>query len=482
MRILTLCAEYAPLAKVGGLGDVTAGLSNWLVRRGHQLLVVLPYYGVMRSQGVRIEAHAAVGPLTFRAGDTQVQWSVHRMAGSAQGDPDVFLVDAPELFGDGVYASGEDEALRFMLLSQAGLALAVAAGFSPDILHCHDWHAAPAAVMLRGAYRDERVFRQTYTVLTIHNIGYQGVFSDSVLERCGHGELRPLFAADDLAVDQINFLKAGIAHADALTTVSPTHAREIQTPEYGKGLEELLRQKRHRLAGILNGVDYARWSPESDTLLPARYSARDPGGKRIVREAVLRELHLQADADVPVVGLVSRLAEQKGIDLLIAALPALLRERSFVCAFLGNGEAAYVADLKGLMRQFPGRIALAEVQDERLAHWVLSGSDIALVPSRYEPCGLTQLYAMRYGTVPVVRLTGGLADTVQHFDPATGQGTGSVFLDADAGGVGWGLRTALDWFADRAVWSQLMRNGMRQDYSWAHQGPRYEELFARLGA
>jgi starch synthase len=482
VRILTLCAEYAPLAKVGGLGDVTAGLSNWLARRGHQVLVVLPYYGAMRREGVRIEAHAAVGPRTFLAGDMRVPWSVHRMAGGVPGGPDVFLVDAPELFGSSVYESGEREALRFMLLSQAGLELAAAAGFSPDILHCHDWHAAPAAVMLRGAYRDERVFRQTYAVLTIHNIGYQGVFSDSVLERTDHGELRKLFAAEDLAADQINFLKAGIVHADALTTVSPTHAREIQTPEYGKGLDELLRQKRHRLAGILNGVDYAYWSPESDVLLPARYSAQDPGGKRFVREALLRELNLQAAADVPVVGLVSRLAEQKGIDLLIAALPALLRERNFVCAFLGSGEPAYVAGLQEMAQLFPGRVALAVVQDERLAHRVLSGSDIALLPSRYEPCGLTQLYALRYGTVPVVRMTGGLADTVEHFDPATGQGTGSVFVDADPGGVSWGLSTALDWFADRAAWAQLMRNGMRLDFSWAHQGPKYEELFARLGA
>jgi len=480
MRILTVCAEYAPFAKVGGLADVTAGLSRWLAGRGHQVVVVIPHYGVMREHGVYPQPHAVVPPRTFRAGDLPVDYAVHRMAGGDPQGPEIFLVDAPELFGRAVYADGEAEAMRFMLLSQAAVELAAAAGFSPQILHVHDWHAAPALLMARQAGRRGPVFRQTYGVLTIHNIGYQGVFAADLLERCGQQALQPLFAADDLSRNELNFLRAGIAQADALTTVSPTHAREIQTPLYGKGLDELLRQRRHRLAGILNGVDYSHWSPESDPLLPAHYSLADRQGKRAVRAALLEAMGLDCAPEVPVVGLVSRLAEQKGIDLIIGALPELLESRPFACAFLGAGEPAYAAGLGELARRFPGRLALVEAQNEPLAHLVLAGSDILLVPSRYEPCGLTQMYAMRYGTVPVVRLTGGLADTVQHFDPATGQGTGSVFRDADVGGLAWGLGTALDWFDDPMAWERLTGNAMRQDFSWDHQAPQYEQLYARL--
>ncbi len=480
MRILTLCAEFAPAAKVGGLADVTAGLSQWLSGRGHQVVVVLPYYGAMRAQGVRLEPHPAVGPRSWPVSDGGIGYAVHRLAGTSSGGPAIYCVDAPELYGGAVYASGEREALRFLLLSRAALELAVAAGFSPDVLHCHDWHAAPAALMLRAGFAGQRVFRQTWSVLTIHNIGYQGTFDSEVLGRSGESALAALLATQADSTGEVNLLRAGITHADALTTVSPTHALEIQTPAYGMGLDELLRTRRHRLVGILNGVDYRYWSPEHDPHLPQHYSLADRHGKQAVRAALLAELGLEAPAGVPVVGLVSRLAAQKGIDLIIAALPALLRRRNFACALLGDGDPALVAGLRALAREFPGRVAHVQAQDEPLAHRLIAGSDLLLVPSRYEPCGLTQLYAMRYGTVPVVRLTGGLADTVLHFDPATGAGTGSVFRDADVGGLTWGLETALDWFADRAAWERLVANGMRQDFSWDHQGPKYELLFSRL--
>ncbi len=480
MRILTICAEYAPLAKVGGLGDVTAGLSSWLSGRGHQVVVVMPYYGAMREAGVRLEAGATLGPQTVRAGGANAVFSVHRMAGLHGDGPAIYLVDSPALFPGAVYAAGEQEAVRFMLLSRAALEFASASGFKPDIVHCHDWHASPAAVLLKGSRYRLPVFQQAYTVLTIHNIGYQGVFDAGVLERSGAAEMRALFAADEAGRSAVNFLRAGISHADALTTVSPTHAREIQTPAFGHGLDPLLRQRRHRLAGILNGVDYSHWSPESDPLLPAPYSASDLTGKLATRRALIGDLQLDASPETPVVGLVSRLAQHKGIDLVIHALPDLLRERSFACAFLGNGEERYVEGLQDLARDFPGRVAHIDAYDEALAHRILAGSDLLLVPSLYEPCGLTQMYAMRYGTVPVVRETGGLADTVTHFDPATGVGTGSVFRDADVGGLNWGLNTALDWFANRPAWNRLLRNGMAQDFSWDRQGPKYEALFARL--
>jgi starch synthase len=480
VRILTVCAEYAPFAKVGGLGDVTAGLNGWLARRGHQVVVVMPYYGCVAAAGFRLEPHAAIGPRCAVVDGVVHEYAVHRLAATGGGSaPDLYAVDAPTLFGHDVYSAGEIEAARFLLLSRAALELAVESGLRPDIVHCHDWHAAPAALMLKSGLHDGAL-RDSYAVLTIHNIGYQGVFAAAVLERSGLGALRPAVRADDLARGDVNFLKAGIGAADALTTVSPTHAREIQTPEYGKGLDALLRQRRHRLAGILNAVDYAEWSPEADALLPARYSARDLAGKRAVRAALVGELGLDVGAPTAIAGLVSRLAEQKGIDLLVNALPDVLDRRDLACAILGSGEPRYVEALAALAEAYPRRVVHVDAHDERLAHLILAGSDLALVPSLYEPCGLTQMYAMRYGTVPVVRRTGGLADTVTHFDPATGEGTGSVFLDADVGGLAWGLDTALGWFADTTTWERIIRNGMRQDFSWDRQGPHYEELFARL--
>lgn len=477
MRILTVCAEFAPLAKVGGLADVTAGLTAYLARRGHDVAVVMPYYGVMESQGVSRETVAVVPPRAYRVADADVHYAVYRLT-AADPAPAIYVVECPALFGNGVYEEGEREAWRFLLLSRAALETATALGFEAEILHCHDWHTSPAAVLLKGRFRGERALRQAYAVLTIHNIGYQGVFDVGVLE--GVDGTGFLFRAQDPAHTQVNFLRSGIAYADALTTVSPTHAREIQTPDYGMGLDDLLRQRRHRLAGILNGVDYTRWDPRTDPLLPSSYSAEDLTGKRASRRALIDALTLDAADGVPIVGLVARLAWQKGIDLVIDALPSLLAERSFACAFLGNGEPGYVEGLATLARRFPGRVAHVDAYDETLAHLIYAGCDLLLLPSRYEPCGLTQMYAMRYGTIPVVRRTGGLADTVEHFDPATGQGTGSVFQDADTGGLAWGLGTALDWFADPRAWRRLMANAMACDFSWDHQGPKYEELFSRL--
>lgn len=479
LRVLMVCAEFAPLAKIGGLADVTAGLTGYLAGRGHDVLVALPYYAAIDRQ---LDATAATPILQRRlsAGGRDIAYRVVRCNVVASGAT-ICLIDCPELFGSEIYAHGDAEAVRFMLLSRAALELCQAVNFRPDIVHCHDWHAAPATLLLKGAWRGDPVFRDSYSLLTIHNIGYQGVFAVRVLERAGYdAAVRSLIPGVDLARQQVNFLRAGIRHADALTTVSPTHAEEIQTPEFGKGLDALIRQRRHRLAGILNGVDYAHWSPDSDALIAARYSSQDLAGKRTCRAALVERFGLHADESAPVVGFVSRLAEQKGIDILLHALPDFLASQAAVFALLGSGEMRYVEALQRLAARFPGRLAFLEAQDEQAAHGIIAGSDMLMVPSLYEPCGLTQMYAMRYGTVPVVRATGGLADTVRHFDPATGHGTGSVFRDPDVGGLTWGLTTALHWFADRQRWLQLMRNGMSQDFSWERQGPRYEEIYARL--
>ncbi|MBN1239877.1 MAG: glycosyltransferase, partial [Gammaproteobacteria bacterium] len=277
----------------------------------------------------------------------------------------------------------------------------------------------------------------------------------------------------------VNFLKTGIRFAERITTVSPRYAEEIQSsPEFGMGLEDLLRERRHELSGILNGVDYRLWSPETDPFIEPHFSRADPAGKQLVKRALCAALSLPEQA--PLVGVVTRLFYQKGIDLLVDALPVLLEQTDACFALLGSGDAELERALAQAAARHPDRVSFTRGYDEALAHRILAGSDLVLVPSRYEPCGLTQMYALRYGTVPVVRATGGLADTIRHFDPATGQGNGSVFDHADVDGLIWGLTTALLWYADAHAWRRLVDNGMRADFSWARQAEPYEALYREL--
>ncbi|HEY8519881.1 MAG TPA: glycogen synthase [Gammaproteobacteria bacterium] len=463
MRILMVAAELAPLAKTGGLADAVAGLSRALARRGHDVRVLLPRYDHLPPPGVEA-APLAGGGSPFRY--------LELPPDAAR--PRAWLLEPDEASrGNGIYTGDDRDAARFLRLCAAALDVGAAAGWQPDILHCHDWHAALVPVLRRRAAHAPRC------LLTLHNVGYQGIFGVEVLERSG------LVHRDELAEahgDTVNFLREGIRAADALSTVSPTYASEIRTSAYGMGLEDLLAARGEDLVGILNGVDYDTWSPERDPYLPERYSAADPRPKRRIKDSLRAELGLDTEGDAPLVGAVTRLVEQKGMDLLVAALPELLASTRAQFALLGNGDPALAARLAEVARAHPARVAFAQGYDEALGHRILAGADIVVVPSRYEPCGLTQLYALRYGTVPVVRMTGGLADTVQHFDPATGTGTGAVFRDADVGGVLWGLRQALGWYEDRTAWARLMANGMACDYSWDHQAPLYEALYGRLAA
>jgi starch synthase len=318
------------------------------------------------------------------------------------------------------------------------------------------------------------------TALTLHTVGYQGVFADEAVAEAAFASLAGVLPADARVGGTTNFLRAGLRTADRITTVSPTYAVEIRRPEFGMGLEDVLNARASEVIGILNGVDYGVWSPDRDPFLTQHYDATDLAPKRAIKQQLRERLGLGVDADAPLIGVVSRLVEQKGIDLLTPILPTLLAETRATFAMLGSGDAAVTADLRRFAEAYPQRVAFTEGYDEGLAHEIFAGCDLTVVPSRYEPCGLTQMYALRYGTVPVVRATGGLADTIQHFDAATGIGNGSVFRDADSQGVLWGMRTALGWYDDRAAWTHLIRNAMAADFSWPKQVPQYEELYRSL--
>lgn len=460
-----VCSEYAPLAKTGGLADAVMGLSTALSAQHHDVRVLIPNYVHLPP------AAAVVEPVDGDSAKFRyLELPAHRDG------PQVNLLDLPDVIADVIYTGDERDASRFLPLAEGALLLGEALHWQPDVLHCHDWHAALVPVLQKARGRMASV----PTVLTVHNIGYQGVFADTVLAANGYADLLDVIDPRALAGGTVNFLRAGIGAATAITTVSPTYAKEIRTPAYGMGLEDLLSARQNDLTGILNGVDYETWSPESDPFLPEQYDASDLTPKYELKAALCARLGLALDRNAPLLGLVSRLVPQKGVDLFLAAAPVLLRETSACFALLGNGEPELTAALHGLAAQHPQRVSFTDGYNEPLAHQILAGSDIVLLPSRYEPCGLTQLYAMRYGSIPVVRATGGLADTVQHFDPATGQGNGAVFEDADVGGLLWGTRSALAWYGDANAWPRVIANAMSADFSWHNQIHHYETLYRRL--
>lgn len=480
LKILMVCAELAPLAKAGGLADMVAGLSRQLAAAGHDVRIVLPRYASIRDRGPALTRIRDLQVSPVRHAGTHPAYSV-LAAACPPAEPQIYLIDAPEFFShDGIYGSGDDEAHRFALLAHGALQACELLGWRPDIVHCHDWHAALAAVLLQGPRGTRSGWQMASSVLTIHNIGYQGIFRAALLDDLGMDGHHHLWPEADIAADHINFLRAGITRADALTTVSPSHAAEILTPEYGKGLDSLLRQRGHRLVGILNGVDYEAWNPATDPALPAHFNRADLHGRRLCTEQLRMRAGLFAAHGVPLAGMVTRLAEQKGIHLVLDALPDLLAAGRLQAVVLGDGEPRHVAALRELADRFPGSFAFVQGHDDDLARLIFAGADAFLVPSLYEPCGLTQLYALRYGAVPVVRETGGLRDTVRHFDPGTGHGTGSVFRHADANGLQWALGEALDWYRDDRLWRHLQQNAMGQDFSWTHQAPHYEALYRKL--
>ncbi|MFM1887253.1 MAG: hypothetical protein RL026_2410 [Pseudomonadota bacterium] len=482
LRICFIASEVAPLAKAGGLADVAGALAKYLHAAGHDIRVFMPLY---RQVDLAQLEHWPVDFLqdkSVQLGPHLFRYAVHtaRLPGS---QAMIYLIDCPALFDRGtLYSNAPDEHLRFIALTHASLQCCQHMGFQPQILHCNDWHTALAPLLLKTVFAWDRLFHGTRSLLTLHNLGYQGQFGIDRAQDTGLGAGVAQLDYHETSRGCINPLKEGILHAHHVSTVSPGYAREIQTAEHGWGLDGVLRQRAGSLSGILNGVDYEDWDPRHDRFLPRhwRYDAGRLDRKAGVKTLLLQRLGLEDQGRRPLAGIISRMTSQKGFDLLFEALPALLAARDFSLAVLGSGDAHYEDFFADLARRWPGRVAFHRGYNEELSHWIEAGSDLFIMPSRYEPCGLNQMYSLRYGTVPVVRRTGGLADSVQHFDPVRGEGTGVVFEHYDAGGVRWGIETALEWYARPALWQRLVRNGMRQDYSWQRQVGAYEALYTQM--
>jgi starch synthase len=480
LNVCIVTSELTPLAKTGGLADVTAALAAYLHRCGHDVRVLLPHYSTMDTSGLDIVPVEFLQNIPVSMGQHQYHFSID-MAHLPTLDLPLYLLRCPALYArDGIYTQGDDEHRRFILLSRAAIEMCQRMGFAPDIFSCHDWHTALIPLYLKTVYAWDRLFATTRSTLTIHNIGYQGVFGAHILDDLGLNGSEGLLHQDDLAAGRINFMKTGLLYADLLTTVSPTYAREIQGEEYGMGLQDLLRQRSGALHGILNGVDYQEWDPATDSLIPENFSSEGLEGKQGCKRALMNELGLGDEIDRPLIGIVSRLVGQKGFDLVQTVLPQMLQQRNFSLAVLGSGEARYEKFFSALQNAYPGRVCFYRGYNNKLAHWIEAGCDMFLMPSLYEPCGLNQMYSLRYGTVPIVRATGGLADSVELIDPERATGTGILFQDYNEQGLGWALDAALDLYANRPLWRKVMKNGMAMDFSWERQGDLYVNLFRSL--
>ena len=481
MKIAFVSSEVSPFAKAGGLGDVSAALPRHLAALGHDVRLVMPMYARVQTPG---RTFTEVLPeLRFQMGPHAVRVSIHAAELPGTHVP-VYLVRCPALYDrPGLYGSAADEHLRFGVLSWAALLLCQHLGFAPDIVHVNDWQSALVPVLLRSLFAWDRLFDRTRTVLTIHNLGHQGTFPGHAAAEVGLDPARDLLHGAELDAGRFSFLLTGLLHANAITTVSPTYAREIQTREHGVGLDPFLRARRDALFGILNGIDEQEWSPEGDPHLPQTYSAADLSGKERCKVALLHAMGLPYLPDVPVMGVVSRLVWQKGFDLFTTVLPHILRRRRAQLVVLGKGEPRYEGFFHSLARAFPRQVAFRSAFSEAGAHLIEAGSDLFLMPSRYEPCGLNQMYSLRYGTPPVVHRTGGLADSVRPFEaPDGGAGTGFVFEHFDVRGFAWAIASALDaWGSghgrDRERWVALQRRGMAEPLGWRHRIGEYLDVY-----
>ena len=474
MKILFVASEGLPFSKTGGLADVVEALPKALVALGHEVGVALPRYRGTKTSGTLLPS------LTVPLGDRLYFPDV--LGGAPVQGVHYFFVDEPTLF-DREQLYGEkgkdypDNAERFALFSRAAIEIAKRI-WMPDVIHCHDWQTALVPVLLRTSYEADTMMRSVPVVFTIHNMGYHGLFNRDILQQIGAPE--SLFHQDALEFfGKVNYLKGGLVFSDYLTTVSRRYAREIQTADYGHGLEGVVHGRGDRMVGILNGVDYAAWSPENDTFTAARYTAKDLAGKRLCKKDLLEQFKLpttEKDLNRPLIGIVSRFADQKGFDLIAQDADEILAEDLTIVA-LGAGEPKYEHLFRELATRFAEKLGVKVAYDNAIAHKIEAGSDMFLMPSRYEPCGLNQIYSLRYGTVPVVRATGGLDDTIQDFDPQTGQGTGFKFEAYDGQALLACIRRALATYRDPKAWKKLQTNGMAKDFSWKASAAEYAQLY-----
>lgn len=472
-----MASEGLPFSKTGGLADVIEALPKALVAQGHHVAVVLPRY-----RDTKVDA-VVMPSLTISMGG-QLRFPAIADGGVFNGVR-YFFVDDPAYFDrEGLYGGrgGDypDNAERYSEFCRAAIEIAKNV-WHADLIHCHDWQAALVPILLRTAYADDPVAQNLPVVFTVHNLAYQGRFARDVLARADI----PASAFHPGGIEffgDVNLLKGGLVFSDYLTTVSRKYAQEIQTPEFGYGLDGVVRGRAARLAGILNGVDYTSWNPEKDKLIAARYSAKDLSGKLTCKQALLELFALPLeDLRRPVIGIVSRFADQKGFDLIAERAHELMQE-NLTLVVLGTGDRKYEDLFRSLAAAYPDLVGVKIAYDDTIAHQVEAGADMFLMPSRYEPCGLNQIYSLKYGTVPVVRATGGLDDTIASFDLESGTGTGFKFEQYSGAALVQCVRRALQHHEDERIWKRIQLNGMAKDFSWKGPAAEYVKVYTAARA
>jgi len=481
LKIAFVASECVPFAKTGGLADVVGALPPVLKGMGHEVIIVMPKYGFIDES--RFEITPFLSPMGVWMGETEEWCSVHR-ALTPEGIA-VYFIEMEKYFSrSGLYHDAEfndylDNPRRFAFLSRAALQLCKDLSFKADIIHAHDWQTALTSAYLKIWHWDDPILGGAAGVLTIHNIGYQGNYG---AENYAYTGLQWGNFTSDKFEDhgRMNFLKGGIQYADLVNTVSPTYSWETRTPVGGMGLAPYLNDKADRYLGILNGVDYSQWDPETDPLLPENYTPQDLTGKKACKNALQKRLLLEEDDDIPIIGVVSRFADQKGLDLLALVIESIVKNMVVQFAILGSGDKTLEDYFGGLPARYPGQIGAWIGYDNELAHWIEAGSDLFIMPSRYEPCGLNQVYSLKYGTLPIVRATGGLDDTVEQYDEATGNGTGFKFWETTSNSVyytiGWAVST---YFDRRAHLDKMVQKAMHQKFTWESSATRYVQAYRK---
>ncbi len=481
MKILFASPEIVPFAKTGGLADVSGALPKALEKLGEDVTAIMPKYRAVDDKkfGLEYTGKNIQVPISNRIEEAKIyKGYINRQ----KTDIPIYFIDKKEYY-DRPYLYGTpagdypDNAERFIYFDRAILETCKTIGLKPDVIHCNDWQTGMVPVYLKTLYKDDPFFKDTSTLFTVHNLGYQGLFwhLDMHLTNLGWD----IFSPDGIEFyGKINILKGGLVYSDAITTVSKTYSQEIQTKEYGCGLDGVLRKRKDDLYGVVNGIDYEEWNPATDKYLSAKYLKENLSGKWDCKKDLLNIYGLKASKEVPVLSVISRLADQKGFDLIAEIMDELMKlDVQFV--LLGTGEDKYHKLFEDIGKKYPSKAGIKIGFDNALAHKIEAGADMFLMPSRYEPCGLNQLYSLKYGTIPIVRATGGLNDTIENYDPVRKSGNGFKFTEYSSKTLLTTIKTAVDFYRDKSQWNRLMINAMGEDFSWSHSAREYVELYKK---
>lgn len=479
LKLLLVAVESAPYARVGGVASVVNSLANSFNNLGHDARIFIPKFGFIDED--LYKTRLVVEGLKVPTGDPGNPYLICNVKEHEKDGVITYFLENKEYYELRANVYGyTDDPVRWALLNRGALEFVLNGSFVPDVIHCNDWQGGMLPNYLRTAYRNDPVFSKIATVFTIHNLKFQGMFDPkNVSEMDFDDGWSPVASFFDPRLLKQNFMRRGIIHADVVSTVSKSYAKEITTPEYGEGLEKLVTELREKIFGVVNGINYQEMDPAKDTLLEKNYDITSIHLRALNKESLQKEFDLEVDADVPVFGFVGRLDSQKGVDLLISVLEKVLKRYNMQFVQVGGGDGWLVELLHNLKRSFPDKVGVYPYPNFSLPRLIFGGSDIILLPSRFEPCGVVQLEAMRYGSIPLVRDVGGLRDTVAPFDTVTQKGTGFVFDDFDEFALYGEIVRALEVFKNKQLWRKLQLNAMRADFSWGHSAKEYEKLYLR---